>query len=309
MAALPATSPSLGTTPLTLTRNQLARYVAAVFGIVALVLFYQPWVSGTVPGVGAQALTGLELARGDAAARADQALFGVGSAALAAGSGTGAAAGGAAASSGGLALPTRQPTAVTGGPAGGFGSSSAAVGGAGAGASLGGLALPTRIATVTPLPSGQLGAGTGNPAGALIGGQLAGGGTANVVLEIGRQVERQKEPDRLPQFPLYFVPLAALGLATFPVVWDRLYESRDRFFGKVWTLLLAYGGAFGTGYVLFMVSTAVAANDLLGPGEAKGVEWPLWGAFLAFVAATVSITVAWLSPAPPPRNRYARLVS
>jgi hypothetical protein len=160
------------------------------------------------------------------------------------------------------------------------------------------LALPTRIPTVTPLPSGQLSGGTG--------GQLAGGGAANVVLEIGRQVAREKEPDRLPQFQLFLVPLAALGLIAFPVVWERLYESRDRFFGKVWTLLLAYGGVLGVGYVLFMVSTAVAANDLLAPGEVKAAEWPLWGAFFAFLAAAVSITIAWLSPAPPPPERYAR---
>src|SRR5688572_18345793 len=106
MTALPAAQSTRTMVGFPLSRNKLARYGTALFGAIALVLFFQPLVRGTVPGAGEQSLTGLELASGEASARADRALFGVGSASLAAG------ASGAAASSGGLALPTRQATAA-----------------------------------------------------------------------------------------------------------------------------------------------------------------------------------------------------
>ena len=65
---------------LTLDRNHIGRYLAALFGAVALICFYQPWVTGTLPAVGESTLTGLELASGAASERVDQAAFGQGAA-------------------------------------------------------------------------------------------------------------------------------------------------------------------------------------------------------------------------------------
>src|SRR5439155_9224672 len=109
-----------------LDRNHLGRYLAALFGVVALVCFYQPWVSATLPAIGESTLTGLDLARGAASERVDQAAFGRGAAA---GTANDARSGVA---SGGLTLPTRVPTFAAGG------------------GTLGGLTLPTRIPTVGP---------------------------------------------------------------------------------------------------------------------------------------------------------------
>lgn len=299
---------------LALTRNHVGRYVAAACGLVALALFYQPWVSATLPGVGEQTLSGLHLAEGEAAQRVDRALFGslaaggTGAPSDSSGQAAGQAAPGAGASVGGLVMPTRIPTVA----AGGAGAAGAA-GAAGSGLATGGLVLPTRIPTVTPPASGQFSTGSAPaPAGAAsgasgaTGGQLAGGGAANTVLEAGRQITREQGPDRLPQFPLYLMPLAGLGLAAFSIIWDRLYEPRDRLFGRLWTLLLAYGGMLGAGYVLVKSVTAAAGNDLLGPGEVTGAAGALWGVFIAFLLGAISITIAWLSPAPAPPERYVR---
>src|SRR5947209_6212736 len=106
-----------------LDQNRVGRYLAALFGVVALVCFYQPWVSASLPAIGESTLTGVAIARGEASARVDEASFGKGSAfaaASAGGTGAGTGAGAAAGlSSGGLTLPTRQPT-VAAGAAGSF---------------------------------------------------------------------------------------------------------------------------------------------------------------------------------------------
>jgi hypothetical protein len=298
---------------LALTRNHIARYIAAACGVVAMLLFYQPWVSAKLPNIGDEALTGLSLARGEAADRVDQASFAAlqpGTVPGASGaSGASGAASGAAAGAGGLTLPTRVPTVAAGAGASSGGLTlptrvptvAPATGGAGSGAasSAGGLTLPTRIPTVAP------GAQPAPATGQSTSGQLAGGGAAGTVLEAGRAIAREAEPDRLPQFPLYLVPLAGLGLAAFAVIWDRLREPRDRFFGKLWTILLSFGGALGTGWMLYKAATAAPGNDLIGPGEVTGPEWALWAIFLSFLLGAISIAIAWLSPAPPPPDLFA----
>jgi len=111
-------------------------------------------------------------------------------------------------------------------------------------------------------------------------------------VEIGRQVT-SAQPDQLPQVALYGVPLAAIGITVFSLVWDRLRDMRDRRYGKWWTIFLAFGGTLGVAYVLFKVSTAPAGNDLLAPGSVKAAQWGLWATFLAFLGCAASITAAW----------------
>src|SRR5438093_1350295 len=92
-----------------LDRNQLGRYVAAVLGVIAFACFYQPWVSASLPAAGESELTGIDLARGEAAKRVDAATFGK-RGSPGATPAPGAAIGGA----GGLVLPTRVPTFAPG---------------------------------------------------------------------------------------------------------------------------------------------------------------------------------------------------
>jgi hypothetical protein len=267
---------------LPLTPNQIGRYVAALFGLIALGCFYQPWVSASLPNVGESVLTGMEIARGEAAERVDAASAPAG---VRPGPGATSApvAGGAAsgATSGGLTLPTRVPTVA-----------------AGAGAS-GGLVLPTRIATAGPGAPGE-GAGVALATAAAATREAfstaqARGGAAATTFTV------ERAPDKLPTLSLYLVPLAAAGLAIFAAIWDRLREPRDRLYGKIWTILLAAGGALGVGSVLYKIATAPSTNNLLAPGAVKAPLWGLWGTFLAFAIAAVSLAVAWLSPSPSKR--------
>src|SRR5690242_12479999 len=108
-------------------RNQLGRYVASLFGLIALICFYQPWVSASLPSVGDAALTGMDLARGEAARRVDEATFGKSVRPGASGAAGATVAPGSAI--GGLVLPTRIATVVPG-------------------AVVGGLTVPTRVPTV-----------------------------------------------------------------------------------------------------------------------------------------------------------------
>src|SRR5688572_739802 len=95
---------------LALTRHQLLRYAAALCGLVALVLFYQPWVGVSLNAAGDTSLSGIELARGDASRRVNEAVFG--------GRTTGATSGAAITGAGGIVLPTRIPTVAPGGSSG-----------------------------------------------------------------------------------------------------------------------------------------------------------------------------------------------
>ena len=281
-----------------LDRNQLGRYLAALFGVVALICFYQPWVSGTLPAVGTSTLRGIDLARGEAARLTDEATFGksapaagqAGGASSAAGANTGGltlptrvptiAAG---SNVGGLTLPTRVPTVAAGGgigapaSAGGVGAAGAGAAGVAPGSNVGGLTLPTRVPTVapgsTPVPVTGAAPGTGT-------------------LEIGRQVT-SAEPDKLPQASLYGIPLAAAGVAIFCLIWGRLADARDRRYGMWWTILLSVGGTLGAGYVLYKIATAPGDNQLLAPGTATSVQWGLWGAFMGFLLSAICLAVAW----------------
>jgi hypothetical protein len=253
-----------------LDRNQLGRYLAALFGAVALVCFYQPWVAGTLPVVGESTLTGLDLAKGEASERVDQAAFGKSA------TSPGAPTTVSGAASGGLTLPTRVPTVA-----------------AGTG-TLGGLTLPTRVPTVAA--GGSTGFSAGAAATAASASGTSGGPAPSTPVPTVAPAAASTAPDvpeHLPQVLLYGVPLAAAGIATFSLIWDRLQDPRDRLYGKWWTVLLSCGGALGVGYVLFKVSTAPGGNDLLAPGAVKSALWGLWGAFIAFLLSALSLAAAW----------------
>jgi len=286
--------------------------------LVALVLFYQPWVSASLNTAGDSTLTGIDLARGEANRRVDRAVFGTRVPGASTGGSSGAATG-AISGSGGLTLPTRVPTIAAGGTAG-FGTSPGVVAqptavpaapAAQAAAPVsgsGGLVLPTRVPTVAPGGT----SGFGSSAGVASQPTAAAAATAAAAGRISGAAVEPKDPvapPTLPKFWLHLVPLAALGLATFPVIWDRLTETRDRRFGRIWTLLLAYGGALGLGRVVYLVATAGTGNLLMGQsvGAVKSGEPALWGTFIAFVLSALLLTVAWfLTPTPPMPDPYWR---
>jgi hypothetical protein len=287
-----------------LSPNRLGRYLAAVGGLLALVLFYLPWVTASLPGIGEVSLSGAELARGAAITRVNQAAVdasrnpGAGAGGAPA---TGAPATGATGGSGGMTLPTRVPTVAAGSaPATGAAPPAAppaaapAAPAAAAGAT-GGLTLPTRVPTVAAGSAPVSGAAQAPPA-------TSGG--ASGPAPAARPAP--PAPDVLPQFALYLVPLAGLGIAAFSLIWERLVDRRDRFAGRLWTLLLAYGGLLLSGYVLYKAATAQPGNVLLGAGAVVGLTPALWGVFLAFLFSAACLTVAWLSPAPPPPDPYWR---
>ncbi|MBI3972615.1 MAG: hypothetical protein HY332_15160 [Chloroflexi bacterium] len=291
--------------------SQLARLGAAVFGLIALICFYQPWVEASLPNVGDSVLTGLELARGEAAERVDAASAPVAGVRPGSSPRPGTASGGGA-SSGGLVLPTRIPTVAPGAAApGGLTLPTriptvAPSSGAGA-ASARGLTLPTRISTVAPGGAAGASEGQGISTGAVIATQAAATRIAFQTAEAGQTSSgsragqafvEEKKPEALPTLSLYAVPLAAAGLAIFAAIWGRLSDPKDRRYGKFWTVILSVGGAAGVGYVLYKVAGAPAPNNLLDPGDVKAPLWGLWGTFLAFLLASVSLAIAWTRPSP-----------
>jgi len=238
-------------------RTRRGRFLAAGFALLALLCFYQPWVSGTLPGVGERTLSGAGLARGDARRLVDAAAYARG--------GTGAQ---NPALTGGLVLPTRIPTVgpATSQPAGGESA---------------GQALPTRQ------PSG-VAIATAAAATAVAVQTAQAGGT--------RAAPAPSSPGTAAQLPrgaLYGFPLAAAGLAIFAALWGRLREPRDQLFGRWWTVLLATGGTLGSGWLLLKVLAAPHPNDLLAPGEVQQAQWGLWATFVAFLLSTISIGYAW----------------
>lgn len=277
-----------------LSRTDVGRLTAIVMALLGLLFFYQPWVSGVAPGTTqVRGVTGVQLASGAAAAGRD----GLGSS-----TGTGA---------GQLTLPTRIPTfaapglGTVGAGAGTSAGATNANGGRVATApavglpttapstsgstSSGGLVLPTRVPTA--------GAGSGvalatqAAATAFAVGTLQAGGGRVVTTQVTTQAK-----EHLPTTVLYGVPIAALGIAIFTAIWGRLSDPRDRRFSMLWTALFSVGGTFGLGYLLAKLVTVGRPNDLLGPGEVRGTQWGLWGAFLAFLLALVGLVIAWLSP-------------
>jgi hypothetical protein len=324
-----------------LDRSAVARYVAVLAGVLALICFYLPWVQGTVPNAGASVFSGADIARSEAARRADDASPPA----------TGAGAGAGAATSGGLTLPTRIPTIVPGAGASQAGGAAApAAGGAaaGAGAAAGGLTLPTRIPTVAAAPGSGAGAAAGGltlptriptvaaggaaqgEAGAQAGQGASGPGVAIATSAAATRTAFEEQraaggaqavaitedarPDALPGLILFGVPLAAAGVAIFAAVWSRLETARDRRYGKAWTLIFACGGLLGAGWVLVKVTTAPQPNDLLAPGDAGGALWGLWATVIAFAVAAASLVVAWTAresqvqeAGPPPLEEEAPL--
>ncbi len=246
-------------------RTRRGRFLAAGFALLALLCFYQPWVSGTLPGVGERTLSGAGLARGEARRLVDAAAYARG--------GAGAQ---SAALTGGLVLPTRIPTV---GPAG---ASSALATSQPAGGESPGQALPTRQ------PSG-VAIATAAAATAVAVQTAQAGGTRESPVPAAASASA----DRLPAGILYAFPLAAAGLAIFALLWERLREPRDQLFGRWWTVLLAAGGTAGTGWLLLKVLTAPHPNDLLGPGEVHQAQWGLWATFTAFLLSAISISYAW----------------
>ncbi len=72
MTATPQAAPGAGA-GFALSPNRLGRYLAAAGGLLALVLFYLPWVAASLPGIGEVSLSGAELARGAAITRVNEA--------------------------------------------------------------------------------------------------------------------------------------------------------------------------------------------------------------------------------------------
>ncbi len=247
-------------------RTRPGRFLAAGFGLLALLCFYQPWVSGTLPGVGERTLSGAGLARGEARRLVDAAAYARG--------GTGAQ---GTALTGGLVLPTRIPTVGPGGAATRAPATSQPAGNENAGQALptrqpSGVAIATAAAaTAVAVQTAQAGGTRESPAPAAV----------------------SAAADRLPAGILYAFPLAAAGLAIFALLWGHLREPRDQLFGRWWTVLLAAGGTAGTGWLLLKILTAPHPNDLLGPGEVHQAQWGLWVTFIAFLLSTTSISYAW----------------
>lgn len=100
----------------------------------------------------------------------------------------------------------------------------------------------------------------------------------------------------------------AFGVLVFSLVWGRLAEGRDRTFGKAWTLILSFGGSLLVGSVVYRVVTASPENVLIGLGVGGVVAGlpALTGTLLAFLVSAVALTIAWVSPAPPPPDPYGR---
>ena len=203
---------------------------------------------------------------------------------------------------GGLTLPTRVPTVAAGG--------APATGAAPAAARRGarrrrrrGRRRRRRAGPAHPRPHRRRRGAPAHRRGAGAAGRLRRGPRGpRVPLPARRLRPRTSCPSSL----LYLIPLAGLGIAVFSLIWERLVDRRDRFAGRLWTLLLAYGGLLLTGYVLYKAATAQPGNVLLGAGAVVGLTPALWGVFLAFLFSAACLTVAWLSPAPPPPDPYWR---
>lgn len=297
--------------------HDATRFIAVGGGLIGLALFYQPWVGGKIPGVGDVALTGEALAQGRARDLADAASIPPP---------RGQSAGGAAvapAPAGGLTLPTRVPTFAPGSQ--GQGGLSVPSQPTTVPAAAGGMTLPTRVPTfapgaqapgslsmpaqLTPTPAGA-GAGTGGitlptrvptfAPGALAPTTLPSAAERAAISGTPQPTPTAEpariEPAQLPKLTLYVVPLAGAGLAIFSVIIPRLRDSRDRLFGKWWTVILGIVGAVATGSVVTTVGQAAgSSNNLLAPGQATDVLWGAWASLLAFAGSTVSIAWTWLA--------------
>ena len=309
------------------------RTIAVAAGLLGAVMFYQPWVRGTVPGVGVVSLSGYDLAQGRAQTIADEAsappprtsggstsgaapapASGAGSLAMptrvptfapgsqGAGSLSAPAAPPASGGAGGLTLPTRVPTFAPGSQATGSLSAPGApttvatpAPPAPAAAS-GGLALPTRVPTFAP--GSQAPGSLSAPAPPTAAATTAAGTTAPGAVATPLPIIKRIEPAQLPRLTLYAVPLAGAGITIFTGVFGILRDPRDRRFARIWTILLGLLGIWTTSSVIWTIADATSPNNLLAPGEATAPLWAAWTCVVAFVAGTVSLALAWTSREP-----------
>jgi len=309
------------------------RTIAVAAGLLGAVMFYQPWVSGTVPGVGVVSLSGYDLAQGRAQTIADEAsappprtsggstsgaapapASGAGSLAMptrvptfapgsqGAGSLSAPAAPPASGGAGGLTLPTRVPTFAPGSQAPGSLSAPGApttvatpAPPAPAAAS-GGLALPTRVPTFAP--GSQAPGSLSAPAAPTVAATTAAGTTAPGVVATPLPIIERIEPAQLPKLTLYAVPLAGGGITIFTGVFGILRDPRDRRFARIWTILLGLLGIWTSSSVIWTIADATSPNNLLAPGEATAPLWAAWTCLVAFIAGTVALALAWTAREP-----------
>ncbi len=272
--------------------NDATRMMAIAAGLLGAIMFYQPWVGGTVPGVGAVTFSADDLANGRARSLADNASAPPrrpGS------SGAAVAPDARPAVSGGLALPTRVPTFAPGAVAPTT-MPSAAERTALANATtptpppVGGLTLPTRVPTFAP---GSI-APTTMPSAAERAALAAAGGNTAPQATATKVPPQPQAPATLPKLTLFVVPLAGLGLAVFTAIHSRLRDPRDITFSKWWTVLLGTVGTLSTWNVIATVTGTSVPNNLLDPGEASVALWGAWGSMAAFAIGTISAATAWL---------------
>lgn len=267
------------------------RTIAVAAGLLGTVMFYQPWVSGTVPGVGAVMFSADDLANGRARTVADTASAppprvpsGV--------------APGAPVTGGAPSLPTRVPTFAPGAVAPTTMPSAAERTVAAGNATptpmaAGGMTLPTRVPTFAPgavapttMPSSAERTALATPG--------AGGNTLAVASPT--PVPAVTPPAKLPKLTLFAIPLAGLGIAVFMAIHSRHSNSRDIIFSKWWTLLLGLIGTYSTWNVISTISGAPVPNNLMDPGEARDLLWGAWASLAAFALGTVAVATSWALP-------------
>ena len=274
------------------------RTIAVAAGLLGAVMFYQPWVSGTVPGVGVVSLSGYDLAQGRAQTIADEASA---PPPRTSGGSTSGAAPAPASGAGGLAMPTRVPTFAPGSQ--GAGSLSApgapttvATPAPPPPAASGGLALPTRVPTFAP--GSQAPGSLSAPATPTVAATTAAGTTAPGVVPTPLPIIERIEPAQLPKLTLYAVPLAGGGITIFTGVFGILRDPRDRRFARIWTILLGLLGIWTSSSVIWTIADATSPNNLLAPGEATAPLWAAWTCLVAFIAGTVALALAWTAREP-----------
>ncbi len=272
------------------------RTIAVVAGLLGAVMFYQPWVSGTVPGVGAVKFSADDLANGRARTIADIAS----APPPRAPSGAAPAAPAAPATGGAPSLPTRVPTFAPGAVAPTTMPSAAerivAAGNATpTPMAVGGMTLPTRVPTFAPgavapttMPSAAERTALATP--------IAGGNALVVASPTPVPAATPPPPAKLPKLTLFAIPLAGLGIAVFMAIHSRHSNSRDIIFSKGWTILLGLVGMLSTWNVISTISGAPAPNNLMDPGETRDLLWGAWATLAAFAVGTAAIATSWALP-------------
>ena len=269
------------------------RTIAVAAGLLGAVMFYQPWVGGAVPGVGAVMFSADDLANGRARTVADNASAPPPRV-------PSGAAPGAPATGGAPSLPTRVPTFAPGAVAPTTMPSAAERTVAAGNATptpmaVGGMTLPTRVPTFAPgavapttMPSAAERTALATPG--------AGGNALAVAAPTPVPVATPPPPAKLPKLTLFAIPLAGLGIAVFMAIHSRHSNSRDIISSKWWTLLLGLIGTYSTWNVISTISGAPVPNNLMDPGEARDLLWGAWASLAAFALGTVAVAASWALP-------------